>query len=121
MKPIELYQVWTQFEAMIANPTLSDENKLKIGGEWVRALPPKQLCVSSQLSYEIVEEAMRGRLNDLKERVNGSTKPTPKEEKGQEPTQGNNGSSEKSIRKNATNRRGKSTMEDLDGKTVPQT
>lgn len=102
MKPIELYQLWTQFESMIANATLSDENKLKIGGEWVRALPPKQLCVSSTLSYEIVEEAMRGRLNDLKEKINGRTATTKKEEKGQEPRQGSNKSRKQSVHKDAT-------------------
>lgn len=102
MKPIELYQVWTQFESMIANPTLTDENKLKIGAEWLRALPPKQLCVSSTLSYEIVEEAMKGRLNDLKEKINGRTATTKKEEKGQEPAQSKDGSRKKPVRKNAT-------------------
>lgn len=102
MKPSELYSLWVQFEAMISNPTLSEEKKLSIGGEWVRALPPKQLCVSSQLSYEIVEEAMRGRLNDLKEIINGRTATTKKEEKGQEPRQGTNKSRKQSVHKDAT-------------------
>lgn len=97
MKPSELYSLWVQFEAMMGNPTLSEEKKLKIGGEWVRALPPKQLCVSSQLSYEIVYDAMIGRLNDLKEIINGRTATTKKEEKGQEPTQSSPRSRKKSV------------------------
>jgi hypothetical protein len=103
MKPIELYKLWVDFESMVVNTTLTDENKLKIGAEWLRALPPKQLCVSSTLSYEIVEEAMRGRLNDLKEKINGRTATTKKEEKGQESQQSKDGSRKKSVRKDATN------------------
>lgn len=102
MKPIELYQQWSQFEMMMANPSLSDESKLKMGAEWLRALPPKQLCVSSTLSYEVVEEAIKGRLNDLKEKINGRTATTKKEEKGQEPAQSKDGSRKKSVRKDAT-------------------
>lgn len=97
MKPYELYRTWSQFEDMMGKPTLSDEEKLKFGGEWVRSLPPKQLCVSSQLSYEIVENAMRGRLNDLKEKIDGRTATTKKEEKGQEPTQSSSRSRKKSV------------------------
>lgn len=97
MKPSELYAMWTQFEAMMDNPTLSDEKKLAIGGEWIRSLPPQQLCVSATLSYGIVKEAMQGRLNDLKEKQNGSSITTPKEEKGQEPTQGKNKSRKKPV------------------------
>lgn len=97
MKPIELYKLWVDFESMVVNTTLTDENKLKIGGEWLRALPPKQLCVSSTLSYEIVEEAMKGRLNDLKENINGRTATTKKEEKGQEPQQSSPRSRKKSV------------------------
>lgn len=115
MKPSELYHTWSQFEAMMENPTLSDEKKIAIGGEWVRSLPPKLLCASSQLSYEIVFQAMNGRLNDLKEKQNGSSTTTPKEEKGQEPTQLQTPARTKSVRSDATNRRGKKTMEDLDG------
>lgn len=89
MKPIELFQLWTQFEAMIDSKSLSLENKVAIGGEWLRALPPKQLCVSSQLSYEVVEEAMRGRLNDLKEEIYGRSIETKEEtstDEGQKPS-----------------------------------
>lgn len=104
MKPIELYHTWSQFDAMIANPTLSDEKKLAIGGEWIRSLPPKLLCVSSQLSYDIVYEAMNGRLNDLKEKLNGSArqaKEGTEEEAGQKPAQSPKRSSKKSVQKDA--------------------
>lgn len=90
MKPSELYQLWTQFDAMMDNPTLSDVKKIAIGGEWIRSLPPQQLCVSATLSYPIVLEAMTGRLNDLKEKNNGSSTPTPKKEEGQKPSQSKN-------------------------------
>lgn len=120
MKPYELYRTWSQFEDMMGKTTMSDEDKLKFGGEWVRSLPPKQLCVSSQLSYEIVEAAMRGRLNDLKEKIDGRTITTKKEEKGQEPTQSGNGSEQEPVHKNATNRRGKNSLEDMDGQKVPK-
>jgi hypothetical protein len=107
MKPIELFQLWTQFEAMIDSKSLSLENKVAIGGEWLSSLPPKQLCVSSQLSYDVVKEAMQGRLNDLKEEINGRTvKETPKgkkAEEGQKPRQSKNRSSEKPVHKNAGN------------------
>lgn len=103
MKPSELYHTWSQFEAMMENPTLSDEKKIAIGGEWVRSLPPKLLCASSQLSYDIVFQAMNGRLNDLKEKQNGSSTTTPKEEKRQEPTQGKNKPRKQSVHKDATN------------------
>ena len=105
MKPSELYQTWSQFEAMMANPTLSDEKKIAIGGEWVRSLPPKMLCVSSQLSYEIVFDAMNGRLNDLKEKINGSptrkTKETESTETGQESTPSSKRPSKKPVHKDA--------------------
>lgn len=103
MKPYELYQQWSQFEAMMAT-SLSDEDKLKIGGEWVRSLPPKQLCVSSTLSYEIVSEAMKGRLNDLRASLeaakeqHGSTQGKTEDSQGQKQEQGNNGRP-KSVRK----------------------
>lgn len=115
MKPSELYHTWSQFEAMMENPTLSDEKKIAIGGEWVRSLPPKLLCASSQLSYEIVFQAMNGRLNDLKEKQNGSPTTTPKEEKGQESRQVKATTRAEPVRKDATNRRGKKAVEDLDG------
>lgn len=115
MKPSELYHTWSQFEAMMANPTLSDDKKIAIGGEWLRSLPPKLLCVSSQLSYDIVFDAMNGRLNDLKEKQNGSPTTTPKEEKGQEPRQVKTATRAEPVRKDATNRRGKKAVEDLDG------
>ena len=76
MKAYELYAIWTQFEAMMENPTLSEESKLQMGGEWIRSLPPELLCASATLSHRIVSEAMRGRLNDLK---NGTRTETPKE------------------------------------------
>jgi hypothetical protein len=101
MKPSELYSTWSQFEAMMANPTLTDDKKLAIGGEWVRSLPPKMLCVSSQLSYGIVFDAMNGRLNDLKETINGSTSRKTKEaeskEEGQKPSPSPKRSSKKSV------------------------
>lgn len=114
MKPSELFNTWSQFEAMVENPTLSDEKKIAIGGEWLRSLPPKLLCVSSQLSYDIVFEAMTGRLNDLKEKINGSSITTTKKEKGQEPTQLQTKPRAKPVRSDATNRRGKNAVEDLD-------
>lgn len=76
MKAYELYAIWTQFEAMMENPTLSEENKMQMGAEWLRSLPPELLCASATLSHRIVSEAMRGRLNDLK---NGTRTDTPKE------------------------------------------
>lgn len=102
MKPNELYSMWTQFEAMMANPLLSDDKKLAIGGEWIRSLPPQQLCVSSTLSYGIVKDEMQGRLNDLKEKINGSSITTKKEEKGQKSSQSKNRPREKSVHKDAT-------------------
>ena len=97
MKPYELYRTWSQFEDMMGKTTMSEEDKLKFGAEWIRSLPPKQLCVSSQLSYEIVEIAMKGRLNDLKEKIDGRTITTKKEEKGQEPAQSSSRSRKKSV------------------------
>lgn len=90
MKAFELYSVWTQFESMMESPSLTDENKLQMGVEWVRSLPPEQLCVTSSLSYRIVKEAMQGRLNDLK---NGTRTKTPEETcdpQGKEQKQGRN-------------------------------
>lgn len=106
MKPVELFQQWTQFEAMIESKSLSLENKIAIGGEWLRALPPKQLCVSSQLSYDVVEEAMKGRLNDLKEQINGRSteaKETTSKEAGKEPASSSKRPSKKPVHKNAGN------------------
>ena len=106
MKPYELYRTWSQFEDMMGKPTLSDEEKLKFGGEWVRSLPPKQLCVSSQLSYDVVEEAMKGRLNDLKEQINGRSteaKETTSKEAGKEPASSSKRPSKKPVHKNAGN------------------
>jgi hypothetical protein len=101
MKPNELYATWTQYEAMMTNPTLSDEKKVVIGTEWLRALPPKMLCVSSALSYDIVFEAMQGRLHELKETINGSTSRKTKEaeskEEGQKPSPSSKRSSKKSV------------------------
>lgn len=100
MKPIELFQLWTQFEAMVACESLSLENKVAIGGEWIRSLPPKQLCVSSQLSYDVVEEAMRGRLNDLKEEIYGRSTKAPEEagkDEGQKPSPSKKRPSKKSV------------------------
>lgn len=88
MKAYELYRLWADFESMMAS-SLPDEKKIQMGEEWVRNLPPRLVCASSQLSYDIVKEAMQGRLSDLK---NGTRTDTPKETsnlQGQVQAQGN--------------------------------
>lgn len=89
MKAHELYHLWSGFEAMMES-SLADEKKLQMGAEWLRSLPPEQLCVSAQLSYRIVKEAMLGRLNDLKEK-HGSTQGKAEVAQGKEQEQGDNG------------------------------
>lgn len=98
MKAYELYAIWTQFEAMMENPTLSEENKMQMGGEWLRSLPPELLCASATLSHRIVSEAMRGRLNDLKNGTNTDTQKETSNPQGQEQKQGNLGR-QKPVRK----------------------
>lgn len=101
MKPYELYQQWSQFEAMMASPSLSNEDKLQMGTEWIAALPPAQLCVSSTLSRVAVGNAMSGRLNDLKEKINGSTigktKEAASKKAGKEPAPSSKRPSKKSV------------------------
>lgn len=101
MKPYELYQQWSQFEAMLADKSIADEEKLIMGREWVTSLPPPQLCVSSTLSRVAVGNAMMGRLNDLKEMIDGNTTRTAQEtkgsKKGQEPTPSKKRPSKKSV------------------------
>jgi hypothetical protein len=89
MKAHELYTIWSQFEQMMES-SLADDKKLQMGAEWVRSLPPEQLCVSAQLSYRIVKEAMQGRLTDLKEK-HGSTQGKAEEPRREEQEQGDNG------------------------------
>lgn len=101
MKPYELFKQWSQFEAMLASPTMSDEDKLQMGWEWVRSLPPPQLCTSSTLSRVAVGTAMEGRLNALKEELHGNTiretKETKSKDAGQKPAQSSKRSSKKSV------------------------
>lgn len=111
MKPFELFQQWTQFEAMMESKSLSPESKVSCGLEWLRALPPRQLCVSSALTYDIVSEAMLGRVTDLKEMIYGNTnrteaKEATSSEEGKEPRQSKKRPSEKPVQKNAGKRRG---------------
>lgn len=113
MKPQELYQQWSQFEAMIESKSLSNADKVKLGEEWVKALPPKLLCTSSQLSYEVVHNSMTGRLKDIKELENGSTTPA-KKEKTERDEKVDNGPREEPIREDATDGRGKNSVENLD-------
>lgn len=89
MKAYELYHLWTQFESMMAS-SLPDERKYEMGREWLSSLPPRQLCVTSQQTYDIIREAMVGRLNDLKENY-GSAQGKAKDPQGQEQEQGSNG------------------------------
>lgn len=98
MKPYELFQQWSQFEAMMACPSMSDEEKLQMGKEWVAALPPPQLCTSSTLSRVAVGSAMQGRLNALKEEIYGrETKETESKNAGQKPAPGSKRPSKKSV------------------------
>lgn len=96
MKAHELYHLWSGFEAMMES-SLADEKKLQMGAEWIRSLPPEQLCVSAQLSYRIVKEQMQGRLNDLKEQ-HGSTQGKAEEPRREEQEKGDNGR-QKHVRK----------------------
>jgi hypothetical protein len=96
MKAYELYHIWSQFENMMAS-ALSDEQKLQMGHEWVRSLPPEQLCPSATLSHRIVKEAMLGRLTDIKEK-HGSTQNKAEDPRREEQEQGNPGR-QKPVRK----------------------
>lgn len=101
MKPYELYKQWSDFEAMLASTSMSCEDKLQMGWEWVRSLPPAQLCTSSTLSRVAVGNAMEGRLRELKEEINGSTigktKEAESKKAGKEPAPSSKRPSKKSV------------------------
>ena len=65
MKPFELYQALRSFNDMMSDETLTVAQKIDIGREWIRLLPPPQLCVTSELSLKHISGVMRGRLLDL--------------------------------------------------------
>jgi hypothetical protein len=96
MKAYELYDIWSKFEAMMES-SLPDDKKLQMGAEWVRSLPPEQLCPSATLSHRIVKEAMQGRLTDLKEK-HGNTQSKAEDPRREEQEQGNPGR-QKPVRK----------------------
>lgn len=89
MNAYELYHVWSQFESMMES-SLPGEKKIDMGREWLAALPPRLLCSTSEKSYDIIREAMIGRLNDLKENY-GSAQTKAQDPQGQEQEQGSNG------------------------------
>lgn len=88
MKAYELYDIWSKYEAMMAS-SLPDEKKLQMGAEWIRSLPPEQLCPSATLSHRIVKEAMQGRLTDMKENY-GSTERKAEDPRREEQEEGRN-------------------------------
>ena len=103
MNLLELHKLWEQFNQLIDSPRLDVSVKQVLGGEMLNALPPVMLCSSFSLSRGLIEEDMKGRLNELKERYERGSKETSKaeEEVRAEPKHGSKRSREKPVQKDA--------------------
>lgn len=65
MKPIEIYQALVAFNAMLADPTLRDEDKLRIGREALTSLPSPMIAPHSQESLKVAGSLMKRGLDKL--------------------------------------------------------
>lgn len=92
MKPLELMKLWSDLQIILKDPSFTDEQKLKVGEEVLRGLPPTLMCVHSSFTREFVEslirkelENYRGKQQTTEKTVEAEIRPTKREGSKQSP------------------------------------
>lgn len=124
MKPFDLYQHFHNFCEMLDNEALELKTRLDMGRDWIRSLPAPMLCAPYELSRTLIEEAMKGRLQEKCKEYGQRIRETSEEAedgKGQVEVSVKAEPRPKPLRANAGDGRGKTSVEDLDRPKVSKT
>jgi hypothetical protein len=114
LKPFDLYRHFHGFCEMLDNTDLTIETRMDLGKEWLRSLPAAMLCAPYELSRNLIEAAMKGRLEEKEKNGRARTETTTKasERSLDAPIPPKTGA--EPLREDATDGRGKTAVENLD-------